>query len=174
MEFVYHANSSGSSAGINFDPDRDNPAHVSSLGNGAGDSNLGKFTAQSVTEFDPVPFSSGPHCSPISVFQGCTIDGITNGCEFQAVGGATVQRFDSTGDLMFIKNTGGTVCLNLTDGFPKDVSGTLTGIITGGTGRFAGVTGSPTATVKGQQLLGDGPHAFSWAEQTTDGTLTFP
>ena len=50
-----------------------------------------------------------------------------------------VFRFNSTGDLLFEKDTAFTQCFDLSTGH---FFGSGTGVITGGTGRFAGATGS--------------------------------
>jgi len=53
--------------------------------------------------------------------------------------GGLVFRFDSTGDLLFEKDTSSTLCFDPVTGL---FFGSGAGDITGGTGRFAGATGS--------------------------------
>jgi hypothetical protein len=82
----------------------------------------------------------------------CTVPGgVANaGTEFTLVGDVGVTRFTATGDLLFFKSTSGTSCTDLstfqTPPFP--FIDTETGVVTGGTGKYSGATGTFTVKVK--------------------------
>jgi hypothetical protein len=171
---------SGSSITVPFDLDND-----SSTGTGnsvestaAGDQNVGgEFTSQSVTEGDPKP---GTGCSMASTKQaGCNIDGVTNGCLYNLVGGVGTLRFNSNGDISSFQVTGGTECIdfNSSKGFAPPFNFTITEDIgyTGGSGEFVGATGSGTFTGSGRILAADeAGHAFSWFQATYTATMIMP
>src|SRR5579863_2403831 len=136
----------------------------------------GGFTGQSVFEFDVV---SGTSCNIggtiVPGIASCTLAGSSEqGCELQAVGGAEVERDNSTGDLLF-KTLVATVCLDLSSGPPFNITASGTETIAGGTGKNAGATGTSTATTHGQVLTSDAAgHGIGWFEGTSTGTITTP
>jgi hypothetical protein len=136
----------------------------------------GGFTGQSVFEFDPV---SGTSCNiggtMVPGIASCTLAGSSEqGCELQAVGGAEVDRDNSTGDLLF-KTLVATVCIDLSSGPPENITASGTETITGGTGKNAGATGTSTATTHGQVLTSDAAgHGIGWFEGSSSGTITTP
>jgi len=82
----------------------------------------------------------------------------------------------STGDILYgYTKAGGTVCIdyNAGDGFalPYNYSYTANGVISGGTGKLAGSTGTFTNTGTGQIMSSDYQgHNFGWNTGTTAGT----
>ena len=83
-----------------------------------------------------------------------------------------VQRFESTGDLLFSEQTSLTLCFDLTTQI-QFASGTAN--FTGGTGRFEGATGTFTFEATLRTLFEDAVGNF-FGEQsgTTEGTLILP
>jgi hypothetical protein len=133
----------------------------------------GQFTNQSVTETIPV---SGTGCSvaPGSV-KGCSIGSVTNGCLYQNFGGNVVNRQVTTGDLLFAKLTSGKLCINIKPTLPWNFTGNNQFSFIGGTGKFAGATGSGTVSFKGQILQSDPQgHGMSWDTGSITGTITVP
>jgi hypothetical protein len=136
----------------------------------------GRFTSQSVFEYDPV---SGAGCNiggkVVPGIASCTLAGSSEqGCEFESVGGTAVERDDATGDLLFTTFVS-TVCGDLSSGPPFNITASGTGTITGGTGKNAGAKGTSTTTVHGQILTSDAAgHGISWSEGSETGTITTP
>ena len=99
----------------------------------------GRFTLQSIGQDAP----DG---------QTCTVPGGTPsaGTEFTLVGEAAVLRFEPTGDLLYNHDTSRTTCIDFSSGTPPfPFVGSSSGVITGGTGKYAGATGSHTASSSG-------------------------
>jgi hypothetical protein len=100
------------------------------------------------------------------------------GAEFTLVGGVGVERVTATGDLLFFKETSATACQDFstfpTPPFP--FFDTETGVITGGTGKYFGATGTFTAAAKGATLSADatGARIFGWFENKVVTTVTVP
>ena len=133
----------------------------------------GQFTNQSVTETIPV---SGTGCSvaPSSI-KGCSIGSVTNGCLYKIIGGNVVNRQMTTGDLLFAKLTSGALCINFDTALPWNLTGNNQFSFIGGTGRFAGATGSGTVSFKGQILQNDPQgHGMSWDAGSITGTMMIP
>jgi hypothetical protein len=137
----------------------------------------GSFTGQNVVEVEPV---SGTGCnifgSIVSGIASCTLAGSSErGCELQQVGGSEVIRDSSSGDLLFLTNKSGTVCVDLSSGPPFNSTFSGTDIITGGTGRNAGATGTRTGKGHGQILTLDAAgHGLSWLDASFTGTINRP
>jgi hypothetical protein len=89
----------------------------------------------------------------------CTIGSVTTGCEFQEVAGNVVDRDSATGDIEILQlaaTPASTSCVDLSSGVPPfNFTYAEHFNIVGGTGKFAGVTGSLTATGFGQSLSSD-------------------
>jgi hypothetical protein len=171
---------SGTSITVPFDLDKD-----SSTGTGnsvqstaAGQQNVGGgFTSQAVTEGDPKP---GTGCSVALTTQaGCAVDGVTNGCLYNIVGGVGALRFNSDGDISSFQVTGGTECIdfNSAKAFAPPFNYTIAEDVgfTGGSGEFAGTSGSGIFTGSGRILATDSElHVFSWFQATYTATMTMP
>jgi hypothetical protein len=158
---------SGTFVAANFDFDNPNLSSPADYINGEGIGNAGKFTSQAVDELAP----DGHHCT--------VPGGVANaGTEFTLVGDVGVTRFTATGDLLFFKSTSGTSCADLstfpTPPFPY--IDTETGVVTGGTGKYSGATGTFTVKVKGAFLSIDatGARGFGWFEDTAVMIVTVP
>jgi hypothetical protein len=142
-------------------------------GKTSGGIEAGQFTGQSVLELDPV---SGKGCAigPTTI-KGCTLGTVANACEFQNVGVESIaERYSSTGDILTatVPSGGETLCLDTSTG---KHAGSATGSITGGTGKFAGVTGTFTESFQGQTLSSDPQgHAFGWIKAKLTGTVMEP
>jgi len=110
----------------------------------------------------------------------CTVPGGTPnaGTEFTLVGEATVLRFEPTGDLLYNHDTSRTTCIDFSSGTPPfPFVGSASGVIIGGTGKYAGASGSHTVRSSGVILsLPSEPGFGSFAafSGTTTGTLTTP
>jgi hypothetical protein len=164
---IIKSKGSGSFVSANFDPDHANLSTPAGYLNGEGISNAGKFTNQAVDEFAP----DGNKCT--------VPGGVANaGTEFTLVADVSVFRFTATGDLLFLKSTSGTSCIDSstfpTPPFPFIL--TETGIFTGGTGKYSGATGTFTFKVHGAFLSFDatGARGFAWFEDTAVMTVTVP
>jgi hypothetical protein len=136
----------------------------------------GGITAQDISEFAPVP---GTSCNiegtMVPGIAGCTLAGSSEqGCEYKSVGDTEIDRDNLTGDLLFFTRSD-TICLDLSSGPPFDDTGTFNGTITGGTGKFAGATGTKTGTIHAQQLTLDAAgHGLVAVESSYTGTITLP
>jgi hypothetical protein len=132
----------------------------------------GQFTNQSVTETIPV---SGAGCSVAPSIKGCSIGSVTDGCLYKNFGGNVVNRQVTTGDLLIAKLTSGTLCINFNTALPWNFTGNNQFSFIGGTGKFAGATGSGTVKFKGQILQNDPQgHGMSWDTGSVTGTITVP
>ena len=164
---VIKSKASGGFVSANFDFDHPDLSTPAGYINGEGISNAGKFTSQFVDESAP----DGKTCT----VPGRGTDAAT---EFKLVGDVGVFRFAASGDLLFLKSTSGTECADFsafpTPPFP--VIQTETGIITGGTGKYSGATGTFTFDDKGAFLSLDatGQRGFGWFEDTAVMTVTVP
>src|SRR5262245_58892432 len=110
-----------------------------------------RFTGQNITEYDPVP---GTGCNILGTvvpgIASCTLAGSSEqGCEFQSVGGAEVDRGEPSGDLTFVTVSAATLCVDLSSGPPFNFTGSSTLTITGGTGKNVGETGTASGTFHG-------------------------
>jgi hypothetical protein len=177
---------SGSSAQVPIDLDGTNCTTVNGIVTCPADSNLftgggtitggpepGQFTNQSITETIPV---SGTGCSvaPSSIM-GCSIGSVTDGCLYKNIGGNVVNRQVTTGDLLLAKLTSGKLCINFDTALPWSFTGNNQFSFIGGTGRFAGATGSGTVSFKGQILQNDRQgHGMSWDTGAVTGRITVP
>ena len=182
---------SGSSANIPLDIDVDSCTttggvtvctDMSALGSLAGKQSggieAGHFTFQGVSETDAV---AGTGCLLSPTQQSCTLGSVTNACEYQYVGGSGATRFSSTGDILTSTLTSGTLCIDYSNGtgttiqLPFNVTGSDTSNLTGGSGKFAGATGTSTSQFNGQVLSADFQgHAFSWSQGSYEGTVVKP
>jgi hypothetical protein len=151
----------------------DSSALAAFAGKQAGGIEAGEYTGQAVGEADPVP-GTGCLIAPTTI-QSCRIGSVTDGCEFQGVAGDAVLRFSRTGDLEILQLTSSTLCGDLSKGLPANFTFKQSYAITGGTGRFAGATGTFTETGRGQALDEDPQgHEFDWAQASYSGTITAP
>jgi hypothetical protein len=92
------------------------------------------------------------------------------GCLFDLVGGSDVYRF-SDGGLLFVVNELGTACVDLATSFVTYSSSA--GLITGGTGKFAGTTGTLSFSGRTQALSSDSAgRSFGWFVTTGTFELT--
>jgi hypothetical protein len=133
----------------------------------------GQFSSQSVTETIPI---SGTGCSvaPGSI-KGCAIGSVTDGCLYKNIGGNVVNRQMTTGDLLFAKLASGKLCINFDTALPWSFTGNNNFSFIGGTGKFAGATGSGTVSFKGQILQNDPQeHGMTWDTGSVTGTITVP
>jgi len=135
----------------------------------------GRFTAQGLVEWDPVP-GSGCNIAGMTVpIASCTLAGSSEqGCEFQLVGASDVRRDAVSGDLTFFTfSTDSRLCADLSSGPPFNFTSRYNGTITGGTGKNAGASGTITGGDHGQLLTFDAAgHGLSWAQSTVTVTIT--
>ena len=159
--------SSGTSYTVPIDVDGDGTG-LSSIANYTGKGPGGQYTGQGISEFAP---SSGAGCNmngAISATQAsCAIDGRTDGCLYEAEGGASENTYQGTFDIEIFERVPGkasTVCIDFSGSAPPyNTLGTTVDKITGGTGRFADKKGTITTQVQGQILTMDSlGNGFSW------------
>jgi hypothetical protein len=135
----------------------------------------GRFTAQGLVEWDPVPGSGCNIAGTTVPVASCTLAGSSEqGCEFQLVGASDVSRDAVSGDLTFSTfSTDSRLCADLSSGPPFNFTSSYKGTITGGTGKNAGASGTVTGGDHGQLLTLDAAgHGLSWEESTFTDTIT--
>jgi hypothetical protein len=157
----------GTFVSTNFDFDHADLSTPANYVNGAGSSNAGNFISQGVNEFK----ADGNKC---------TVPGGASdaGTELALVGSTTVTRFSAHGDLLFYKTTVATACQDFST-FPNPPFPFIDiekGNIIGGTGAFAGATGTFEVDVKGATLSIDATEAriLGWFEAKGETILTHP
>jgi hypothetical protein len=132
------------------------------------------ITGQSVLEASPI---IGHGCLIDPGIQSCTLNGVTDACEYVVAGGsyATQQSNVGTANIFygfFNSNPVGTFCVDYS-AFPSNFSGTFSGNILGGTGVFAGNTGTFTETITGRYTSVDlQGHNFGWFSGSASGSMT--
>jgi len=155
-----HYLSSGTSYTVPMDIDGDGPAQ-SSVSTYSGKGGGGQFSGQGVSEFTPHP---GTGCKiALTTQAACVLNGISDACEYDSEGGVSANVYQGTKDVQTFKRVSGSVCIDFDSGPPFKTEGTVVDAITGGTGRFAGSTGSITTHVLGEMLtLDSAGNGFSW------------
>jgi hypothetical protein len=155
-----HYSTSGTSYTVPMDVDGDGPAQ-SSVATYSGKGTFGQFSGQGVSEFAPHP---GTGCKIAPTTQAaCTLNGVSDACQYDSEGGVSANTYQGTGDVQTFKRASGSICIDFSNGEPYSTDGTVVDMITGGTGRFAGKTGSITTHVWGQMLSMDSAgNGFSW------------
>ena len=122
---------------------------------------LGSSTIQGVNEFT---FSGPATCPNGNTGFGFTLLRSLN----PAAPSNFVQRFESTGDLLFSEQTAGTICF---DPATSIQFFSVTSTITGGTGRFEGATGTGEGSGTAKTLFEDAAGNF-FGEQSGTFTVT--
>jgi hypothetical protein len=150
---------------VNTQTDTDADGVKASLNSVVAKGTLGSSTIQGVNEY----VFSGPATCP----NGNAGDGFTLLRSLNPAAPANfVQRFESTGDLLFSEETSGTLC------FDPDASiefFSTTTKITGGTGRFEGATGTGEVSGTAKTLFEDAAGNFFGAQSGTfTATITTP
>lgn len=165
-----HCQTSGTSFSIVMDLDGDGQAQAS-VATYQGKGNMNPFHGQGVSEAKPTP-GTGCSLNPSSQ-SSCTLGSVTNACQYDYVAGFSANRDDATGDIETFKRASGSLCIDFTSGPPFKVAGTVTDNITGGTGPFAGATGSIATQVWGE-ILGMDPEGrgFGWYKGIGEGTIS--
>jgi hypothetical protein len=128
----------------------------------------GQYAGQGISAFEPV---SGSGCNMIGSLiaqANCPIDGRTDGCLYQAIGGASENTYQGPFDVETFERVTGSeseVCIDFssTSGPPYNTLGTMVDQRTGGTGRFKNKKGKITTAVHGQIMTMDSAgNGFSW------------
>jgi hypothetical protein len=157
ISFQFNASESFITSEIDTNGDGQNAG----LGMGvAVDDELGKFTFQELSEFS----------LPVLPTGACPI----GQAEFPLLLHRAFLNHIETGDQLFSQITSGTLC---SDSSTFTFSFSVAGIFTGGTGQFAGATGSFTANGSGAQAVftpGPPGRGFGRTTGTTSGTLVIP
>jgi hypothetical protein len=142
-------------------------------GKTSGTEEAGPFTGQAVLELVPVS-GSGCAIAPTKI-KSCTLGSVTNACEVQSVGvESIVDVYTRTGDILTATVPGGgeTLCVDFATG---NHAGSANGSLTGGTGKFADVTGTFTESIQGKILSTDPQgHSFGWIQVKLRGTVIEP
>jgi hypothetical protein len=131
-----------------------------------------QFNGQSVVELVPVP-GTGCAFAPTAI-KSCTLGAVANACEFQSVGVGTKADRYSTDDILtgIIPSGAETLCFDSSTG---NHAGSVSGSITGGSGKFAGVTGTFKESFHGKTLSSDPQgHGFGWFQAELTGTVIEP
>jgi hypothetical protein len=129
----------------------------------AGKSTLGHYTAQLVVELPPDGLT-------------CTLPGGGSGVEYVFVGEVFVLSFTATGEQLFLRLSPSVTshgCFDLSTGV---FGGQTTFDVSGGTGRFAGATGTIVKTFQSIVLAlppPPGKGLFTSFTGTFDGTINF-
>jgi hypothetical protein len=158
---------SGGFVSTNFDFDHPDLSTPANYVNGEGIGDAGQFTSQGVNEYTPDLNTKT-----------CTVPGGVAGAatEFTLVQDVGFDRFTATGDFLFFKSTSGTACEDFST-FPMPpfpFTFTETGVITGGTGKYSGATGTYTSKGKGAVLSLDATtvRGFGWFKNSSVSTIT--
>jgi hypothetical protein len=164
---ILKGSTSGTAVSVNFDFDHADESTQAFYVDGEGKGGGGDFSYQAVVEVAPNGNS-------------CTVSGGASdaGVEFTLVSpGAriAVLRDASTGDLLFTRATSATLCADFSS-LPSPYDDQTANDITGGTGKFAGASGTIATTGNGAFLSFDasGKRAFGWFQDDTVTTLVFP
>ena len=106
----------------------------------------------------------------------CTLAGSSEqGCLTRGVGLSEVNRDSSSGELLFLTLANSTLCIDLSSGSPFNFTLTNNETITGGTGKYAGATGTRTYAGNGQALTSDAAgNGLGWFALTFTETITTP
>jgi hypothetical protein len=157
----------GTAVSASFDFENADESSPAFYVHGEGKSNGGSFSYQALVEVAP---DGNP----------CTVTGGTpnGGLEFSLVSPdarLAVFRYTATGDLLFAKTTSTTLCADLSVSTPPYSFQTASDVA-GGTGKFAGATGSVTSTGNGAFLSFDasGKRQFVWFQEDIATNLTLP
>ncbi len=155
-----HFSTSGTSYTVPMDVDGDGPAQ-SSIATYSGKGTGGQFSGQGVSEFAPHP---GTGCKLAPTTQAaCTLNGVTDACQYDSEGGVSANTYQGTLEIQTFKRLSGSICIDFSNGAPYRTDGTVVDVMTGGTGRFAGKTGTITTHVWGQMMTMDSAgNGFSW------------
>jgi hypothetical protein len=110
-----------------------------------------------------------PVCTPPSGVPGA-------GEEFKFNDHLDIIRFHATGDILIQNLISGTICLDASSGFvpPFAFKGMLTVNNVGGTGKFAGASGTATENFVGEYVSCGNDGCVGYAEQDETGTVTTP
>jgi hypothetical protein len=154
----------GTAVSANFDFDDPGEGTPAFYVHGEGKGKSGGFSYQALVEVAP----DGNQC---------TVTGRTPnaGSEFKLVtpdARVAVFRYASTGDLLFTKATDATLCADSSGSY----SASTTNEITGGTGKFAGASGTVTTTENGAFLTSDASkkRSFGWFHSDIVTCLILP
>ena len=124
-------------------------------------------------------FVSGTGCAinPANV-KSCTLNGHTDACAFTYEGGTFVNNYPDGSLLFGTIAAGGTGCIDFnapTFALPFPTAFTINSTFAGGTGKYAGATGSSTTTGVGAVLIDDAAgHTVGWFSDSFTGTINLP
>lgn len=151
------------SAAFDFDhADLSTPATVATFT--GSDSRFGRITGQYLGEFAP----DGLTCTPPSGVAG-------TGTEFTLLAETGAVTRVKDGDQLFFTATSGKQCTDFSAGPPFAFNLSKTDSITGGTGEFAGATGTLTTAGRGAILAIDpSHHVFGWVQINYDAKINLP
>jgi hypothetical protein len=169
----FKSTASGTSTLVLFSFDTPNFTNLATQATGSGKFKPGgEFTIWDIGESAP----DGKNCT--------VPGGMANaGTESTLVGDIGVTRIEESGDLLYAHATSSTTCIDFSSGTaPFPFVGSSSAVITGGTGKYAGATGTTTGSVTGVILslpggvsgTGPGGGVFQAFQASSSGTLTTP
>jgi hypothetical protein len=167
----FTANYSGSATLALFSFDA-NFAGISTYGE-AG--TFGQATGRPARSYQPHPSQDVTETAPDG--KTCTVSGhaANAGTEYTLVGDSDIVRYSSNGDLQYRQATSVTSCVDTSSGTPPFAfTDQGSGIIIGGTGRFAGASGNYSFSDSGSilsQPSSPGFGFFAGAQGTVSGVV---
>jgi hypothetical protein len=154
------------SAGTSYTGSEEIDGYLGSIATYTGKGPGGQYAGQGISAFAPVSGSGCNMMGSMTAQASCPIDGRTDGCLYQAVGGASENTYQGPFDVETFERVAGSeseVCIDFSSGAPYNTLGTVVDQRTGGTGRFKGKTGKITTVVHGQIMMMDSAgNGFSW------------
>jgi hypothetical protein len=113
-----------------------------------------------------------------TVFLSCTAPGGAAGTQYDFADSLEVITFKATGDVLLQNLVSGTECIDnsINSGAPPAApfDGTLTVTNVGGTGKFAGATGTVTLKFAGQYLSCGNNGCVGFVQHKEKGSITTP
>lgn len=164
-ELQYRERSAGTLSDSNLDTDGDgSTATQLEL---SGKSRFGRFLGQSRVEYGPNPLAPPNQCPQVDRDGNPELQ-----LEFEFVAGFGVKTFDR-GDQLIQLPTSSLLCVNPANGVGFFQN---TGIFVGGTGRFAGASGSfeTEGTISTLLLNADGTPGFGIVNFSLEGPIKLP
>lgn len=132
------------------------------------------ITLEGTSTFGPVTVHEwATGLSTQTVFPSCTLPGGAAGSQSTFGNSLEVVTFKATGDVLLQNLVSGTGCVD-NSGPPFPFEGTLTVTNVGGTGKFAGATGTVTLKFAGQYLSCGNNGCVGFVQHKEKGSITTP
>ena len=139
-----------------------------------GNQGVVSITLEGTSTFGPITVHEwAVGSSTQTVFPPCTAPGGAAGALYDFADSLEIITFKKTGDVLLQNLVSGTEC-DSNSGPPSPFEGTLTVTNVGGTGKFAGATGTVTLNFAGQYLSCGNNGCVGFVQHREKGTLTTP